>query len=503
MPIAELKTKAAKNELEKDSPLSGVLETESVDFLYKKECETEQSLLSHLLKNQARLKKLQKDTKQVEKECKRIEKSKLWKLMSPYWKIFELRNKAFQFLPFYCKLTKLYQENVTLKEENSNLLERLNKLSSEESIKIAMQPQESGQLNKVIKASKEDGSFIEYLETLIQNKTNQVEQYNSALKYAAKLYKNENPVLKSYVYNKVLPALSIEDVPEFIIRNEEEISLQPLASFRANLSGRLRTKQLGEPLPEWVLDNKMAAYEFVDQLGVRRPWVSKMIYSYEDLLKDHSVVIKPVDGAGSRGVYLVFEENHIQDVRRGEVLNSWDELTSKMKMDLNSGWVSKDEWMIEELIVTNSHSKSSPRDLKFYCFYGEVALVLEIERYPELKYCWWTPDGNPIHTGKYEDDLFIGAGFKAEDIERVRKISLEIPSPFMRIDFLKSGTEMIFGEFTPKPGNYDEFDSNTDTRLGDCFLRAESRLLNDLIKGKQFHYYNQQFISSEKYVSTK
>lgn len=502
MPIAELKTKAATNELEKDSSLLGVLETESVDRLYKQECETEQSLLNQLLKNQAKLKKLQKDNKQMEKECKRIERSRLWRFASPFWKIFELRNKAFQFLPFYCKLTKLYQENVTLKEENSTLLERLNKLSSKESIKIATQLQESSQLEKMMKASKEDGSFIEYLDTLIQNKTTHVDQYNSALKYAAKLYKNENPVLRSYVYNKVLLALSIEDVPEFIIRNEE-VSLQSLASFRTSLSSRARTKQLGESLPEWNLDNKLAAYQFIDQLGIRRPWVSKMIYSYGDLLKDHGVVIKPVDGAGSRGVYLVFEQNHIQDVRRGEILHSWNELTAKMKLDLESGWVSKDEWMVEELIGANSQVQSPPRDLKFYCFYGEVALVLEIERYPELRYCWWTPDGKPIHTGKYEEDLFIGAGFTAQDIEQVRKISLEIPTPFMRIDFLKIETEMIFGEFTPKPGNYDEFDSIIDTRLGESFLRAESRLLNDLIKGKQFHYYNQQFLLSETYVSAK
>lgn len=49
----------------------------------------------------------------------------------------------------------------------------------------------------------------------------------------------------------------------------------------------------------------------------------------------------------------------------------------------------------------------------------------------------------------------------------------------------------MFGEFTPKPGNYDEFDKNTDQILGDYFLRAESQLTNDLLAGKVFHEFNQ------------
>jgi hypothetical protein len=47
----------------------------------------------------------------------------------------------------------------------------------------------------------------------------------------------------------------------------------------------------------------------------------------------------------------------------------------------------------------------------------------------------------------------------------------------------------VFGEFAPKPGNYDEFDDETDQWLGDYYLQAEGRLTNDLINGKEFRHY--------------
>src|SRR5699024_12457653 len=69
--------------------------------------------------------------------------------------------------------------------------------------------------------------------------------------------------------------------------------------------------------------------------------------------------------------------------------------------------------------------------------------------------------------------------------------SSEIPVPFLRIDFLRGEDGLIFGEFTPKPGNYDEFDERTDQLLGDYFLDAEARLVDDLLNGKQFGAYKE------------
>lgn len=58
-------------------------------------------------------------------------------------------------------------------------------------------------------------------------------------------------------------------------------------------------------------------------------------------------------------------------------------------------------------LKTRNNSRLA-RDLKFYGFYGKVALILEIVRFPERKYCWWTAHGERVRTGKYDKKLFEG-----------------------------------------------------------------------------------------------
>ncbi|MED4475766.1 ATP-grasp fold amidoligase family protein [Oceanobacillus caeni] len=243
-----------------------------------------------------------------------------------------------------------------------------------------------------------------------------------------------------------------------------------------------------DSLPEKLLDKKEVAYRFVDKLGVRRPWTGNDTFPSDKIPKKKGIVIKPVDGAGSRGVYLVLDFTKIIDLKRQKTLKNWEMLEESMKEDITSGWVKQDEWLMEELIYDGN---SLATDLKFYCFYGEVGLILEITRVPELKYCWWSAKGKRIRTGKYDEDLYKGQGVTEQEIKLASDISTQIPAPFVRVDFLRSANGLVFGEFTPKPGNYDEFDKKTDQLLGDYYLEAESRLTEDLLEGKQFKPYTE------------
>jgi hypothetical protein len=96
-----------------------------------------------------------------------------------------------------------------------------------------------------------------------------------------------------------------------------------------------------------------------------------------------------------------------------------------------------------------------------------------------------------VRTGKYDEDLFKGQGAIQSELDLASDISLKIPAPFIRIDFLRSDNGLVFGEFTPKPGNYDDFDEKTDKWLGDYFLEAQGRLNNDLLYGKDFSAFQQ------------
>jgi hypothetical protein len=461
-----------------------------------KEKEKEQHLLTELMSKNAERQLLKKENKRLEKESRKIIESKAWKLIRYFDKLSSIRSS---FSKFSGKSKRIEQheevirENADLKKRVDVLNSEINKLNRIKEFHTDLQGVNSGHLEHTLKHAKEEGQFLEYLDSLMERKRIDEHKYNSALRYAARLFKNEKIDLKHLVYSRVLSALSLEETPEFLFRTgegEHSLSFQEVASFKASLAMQARKRQLVKEIPEWVLDNKKVAYAFIDNFGIRRPWIDEKVYTCSQLPKWDGMVIKPIEGSGSRGVYLVFSSSQIQDVKRGRILNSREALTVSMINDLELGWVEKDEWMIEELIHDKlSTDKLPASDLKFYCFYGKVALILEIRRFPELKYCWWKPDGTRISTGKYEDDLFSGQGFMETEKELAAYISSEIPAPFIRIDFLKTANGMVFGEFTPKPGNYDEFNAKYDQLLGDSFLDAEARLSKDLVNKKEFEHY--------------
>ena len=424
-----------------------------------------------------------KQIKAHKKAINHIENSNTWKVSKSYRTIKE-------------KLTnKEKVENAQLQE----IIAQLEQALFEAEDKLArLQVQDTTLTNQAIyqkmRDLKTEGKLLTNLDTLIQDKKDLQENYREALTYAARLYMQEEDANRQLVYEKILASLAIEEIPEFIVREgliADPIPIQSAASFRGSLSMRMRKTQLQGNLPEWPLDDKQTAYTFVKHLNVPTPEMEETVYTLETLPAQEEVVIKPADGAGARGVYLVHSMDDIFDVKNSTTLSSWSELIDHMQKDLHTEAVENDSWIVEQLVYESRREKTSARDLKFYSFYGKVGLILEIVRDPEVRQCWWTVEGKRIGTGKYEESLFKGLGVTDEEISLAERISSEIPVPFLRIDFLRGEDGLIFGEFTPKPGNYDEFDERTDQLLGDYFLDAEARLVDDLLNGKQFGAYKE------------
>ncbi|MFA1821449.1 ATP-grasp fold amidoligase family protein [Virgibacillus oceani] len=352
----------------------------------------------------------------------------------------------------------------------------------------------SGQLLNMANEKKVSGEILEFIKETVKHKKQHDTNYRNALSFATRVYMNEKDDYKNMVYSQASKGMKIEEIPEFMIRaglTDNPMPLRQAASFRGSLNMRVRQKQLVEPLPEWLLDDKKFAYQFMKQLDVKTPVISDETYRLEEIPQKSGIVIKPVDGAGGRGVYLVYSTNDIIDIKRSQHLNNWNDLLTNMKKDVFMGWVSHNKWSMEKLILENEQEKTPASDIKFYCFYGKVGLILEINRVPKPSYCWWTVTGERVRTGKYDEDLFKGKGVTQSEIDLASSISLNIPAPFIRIDFLRSQDGLIFGEFTPKPGNYDEFDEPTDKWIGDYFLEAQGNLINDLLDGKEFKEFKQ------------
>ncbi|MCK0470258.1 ATP-grasp fold amidoligase family protein [Halalkalibacter sp. APA_J-10(15)] len=481
----------------------------------KQESDNEKRLLNELITKDEKLRNAIEEKRRIaneklalERKNKEVTSSYVWKATWPIRKVLTLpqtivnklksklaarevaKTKKLELLNRRLKrdlevLTEKYHYEVYVRKEleGKSLKQNLEQLDTSFSL-----------LTEALKQSIYNGEILPSLETLMKSNSTLNEEYVRSLTEVAKHFENSEEVLRQPIYQKILDGLKAHQVPEFMTRSaypEGDIYLNQVASFRSCITLRIRKRQLDSFIPEWILDNKSVAYQFVDHLNIPRPNVSKETYSYQNLKEQYGVAIKPLSSAGSRGVYLVYDRGDIVNVRSGQGLSSWRDLQSHMKADLQSGLVEHDTWLIEELIFENKESKKPARDFKFYCFYGKVALILEVIRSPDLKYCWWNRNGKMVETGKYAQQNFKGQGVDLEMIERVEELSTEIPSPFIRMDFLfGEENQMYFGEFTPKPGHYDKFNKETDLLLGEYFLEAEVRLVKDLLEGKEFSEFN-------------
>lgn len=447
----------------------------------------DQTVQQETMRKEAKLNVLDKEKKQLLKKLNHIQRSHTWKLSRP----LRILQKVFN--------TLLGRKKIIDQESYIDTLEEILKQTQNElsetkqqlrTLRLQDRLLNSYQTIDFVRQLHDQGELIDFLEQAIDDKKKLNENYRQALIYSARLFMNE-PIEKQHlIYKKILAALSIEEIPEFMLRagltTDNQLPLREVSSFRANLSMRLRQKQFIDDLPEFLLENKLDAYHFVEQLNVRKPMVIEQKFSLRNLPQKEQVVIKPYEGAGARGVYLVYGFDDIIDINRSKQLTSFTDLQAHMSKDIQTGRVDEDVWIMEELILEDKEKKMPARDIKFYCFYGTVGVILEISRYPERKHCWWTATGERIRTGKYDEQLFKGQGVTKEEIALAEKLSAKIPAPFIRIDFLRSEKGLVFGEFTAKPGNYDEFDEATDQWLGDYYLDAQARLVDDLLHGKTF-----------------
>lgn len=265
-------------------------------------------------------------------------------------------------------------------------------------------------------------------------------------------------------------------------------------SFMGSIVAKTEVARLSGSLPGWPLTNKQAGFEFIDILDVRRPATPSRAKPMADIELRPGTVVKPAAGSGSKGVYLVFDEDEIFHAKDGQKLrdkNALEQHAQGILKDRSSPTSAKrDLWNVEELILSDSANRRPAIDLKFWCFYGKVAFVTEINRYPETRWDFWSPEGERIEApGRWKAVRHDGQGFDPEDLEIVKRISSEIPYPFMRIDMLRGEGELVFGEFTPRPGSANVLLPEWDRKLGEMWGVAENRLQMDMLKGKDFSAY--------------
>lgn len=260
------------------------------------------------------------------------------------------------------------------------------------------------------------------------------------------------------------------------------------ASFRVAITQRTRRmKKLGRhTCPEWMLWNKPEGTRFARKLGLRHA-IQLDLVTHKALSFRPGIVVKPKDGSFSYGVYLVFSEDRIGDVKRNAFFSGYDELHRRIIEDLNENRVRKDCWIVEELFENCAYPTGVAPDWKFYVFYGQIMQIGFIQRFPKQEEIWFDEKGQKVDRG-YESDTFTLniPKIDADLLKTARDISLQIPAPFIRIDLLETDMGPVFGEFTAKPGVWHMFGRKLDMAFGDAFIAAEVRLQADLLAGKDF-----------------
>jgi hypothetical protein len=178
-------------------------------------------------------------------------------------------------------------------------------------------------------------------------------------------------------------------------------------SFTANMvkhvaAARSLEREQAKQTPEWFVNSKKKGHLVAAKLGARVPVTyCAGIASASIELKD-DIAIKPTIGADSVGVFLVKDRSAIFDAKAKEVFAGEAELRKRIAAQLASGKVKRDSWRIEELI--RGKQTIPPIDVKFYCFYGRVAMTYEVQRlHHQKRINWYDMDGKLIRTGQYED----------------------------------------------------------------------------------------------------
>lgn len=469
-----------------------------------------------------------KEKKRWEKKYNELKNSRSWRYTSPIRGILNLfrrnqlkdtelndQSKIIQELTRQQReLTNAYLSTVQTasilpREQTEQILPNKKKLKEEQLLivesnseaEVIGKPPKSNLLpsKEEIQKAKENGSMIDIIDNIIEKRKEIDKEYTNVFRNIIKAHRNEPEDIRKNIYSKLINVMKLEEITEPMMNKmlQFKMPLKQISSFRVCMTLHLRRRQLNRFGPEWALENKKNAYNFVDRLGVKRPWRDNDTKKFSEIEKKERIVIKPAIGSGSKGCYIIIRFNRIRDVSRCKYLEGWRELEKSIKDDLETGRVKGDRWIVEELILEDETTEQPGRDFKFYSFYGKIALIREVYRYPKTMHCWWSPEGNIVKTGRYDDESFKGEGFEKYHLDYVSYISSQIPAPFFRIDFLKSTNELIFGEFTPKIGNYNQFNAEYDEMLGEYFLDAEGRLKEDLLNGKDFSHYN-EFINSIK-----
>lgn len=291
------------------------------------------------------------------------------------------------------------------------------------------------------------------------------------------------------LHDEVLMSIPVDFVKEWQIRRSG--TRIPLGcSFTASMAQyRQRTKEERRlrGRTQRGIFKKEFGREYAKRLGLAVAKHHQTNVDLTDLTPRPGTVIKPARGNGSKGVIVYTRKGELYELKSKAKYQDWDEVKRALGQWIDEGYLLTSRFHLEELL--EGPDGDIPHDVKFYAFYGQIGLTLEIQRgVEENSYCFYK-GGVEVDTGQYAGRRLSGAGIPPEWESLAAMVSLSLPLPFVRLDFYRTNKGLYMGEFTRWPGTFENFNLEYDRYLGNEFVKADVRLQNDLANGKTFSEY--------------
>lgn len=279
------------------------------------------------------------------------------------------------------------------------------------------------------------------------------------------------------------------------IQNESRRRKIPPPSFyakmaqRKRLADRVRAVRGVSEGPIYDLETKLGQKKIADKAGVRTAGVLQgpfdSLSEFDLASLPRKFVIKPVVGSGSNGVFLLEkQEDGLKELITGDVFPN--QLTSLDAAGLSEF---KGVPLIAEDLIEFAGVPSM--NWKVFSFFGEVGFIRQGDQSQADKpYKLWSPTGEDLgpidHLGFRYDSTLPPPKDMVFLLNKAKTISLNVMTPFVRVDLYEADNEVFLGEVTLRPSSlwkkkhYQKFTPEWDRKLGEMWEDAEARLVEKL-----------------------
>lgn len=273
------------------------------------------------------------------------------------------------------------------------------------------------------------------------------------------------------------------------------------ASFRrqiVSLRNQVSTTAGEDPqslTPSRQLPYKLRNYSLANSHGIRTPSLLALWPDVDAIdlraLPDRFVV-KSDGGAGGRGVFPLERVGPDQFVTAGGG-QTYTSATLKARIR-ELGDRARPPFFAEAWLTARDQVGPLPHDVKIFAFYGEIGQILlrSVGTHGDddsVRYRFLAADGTDLGNVSLASIAPIEATVPIppdlEDmLDVARHLSRCTGTPFVRVDVYDTPDGSTLGELTRAPGGPHRYRPEHDRLMGEMWLRAQTRLELDLVRGR-------------------